>query len=217
MNKLGWACKAQVIGALVEGNSIRSTCRMTGTAKGTILSLLENETGPLPVGPRALTPFRGNHYTYPTSPPFAADGRQFTGRRPLARLRLSCPLSTLFPQPPARARTAAALAVLALFTLFTYDHALTAVGNFLVVEDLPSEAEAIVVLSGDLGARLEQGVELYRQGYAPRLILAGGGQPGRPSAAEVMKRQAVALGVPSAAALLVNESTSTREDALFTL
>jgi len=134
----------------------------------------------------------------------------------LARLRLSCPLSTLFPQPPARARTAAALAVLALFTLFTYDHALTAVGNFLVVEDLPSEAEAIVVLSGDLGARLEQGVELYRQGYAPRLILAGGGQPGRPSAAEVMKRQAVALGVPSAAALLVNESTSTREDALFT-
>lgn len=134
----------------------------------------------------------------------------------MARHRLSYPLRILFPQPPARARTAAALAVLALFTLFTYDHALTAVGNFLVVEDLPSEAEAIVVLSGDLGARLEQGVELYRQGYAPRLILAGGGQPGRPSAAEVMKRQAVALGVPSAAALLVNESTSTREDALFT-
>ena len=42
MNKLSWERKAQIVGALVEGNSIRSTCRMTGAAKGTVLSLLEN-------------------------------------------------------------------------------------------------------------------------------------------------------------------------------
>ena len=40
MNKLSPKRRAQVISALVEGNSIRATCRMTSTAKGTVLKLL---------------------------------------------------------------------------------------------------------------------------------------------------------------------------------
>ncbi|MCX5722133.1 MAG: IS1 family transposase [Nitrospirae bacterium] len=40
MNKLTQAKRVQIIAALVEGNSIRATCRMTGAAKGTILKLL---------------------------------------------------------------------------------------------------------------------------------------------------------------------------------
>lgn len=40
MNKLSVEQKVKVISALVEGNSIRSTCRMTGTAKGTVSRLL---------------------------------------------------------------------------------------------------------------------------------------------------------------------------------
>lgn len=40
MNRLSAERRVQVISALVEGNSIRSTCRMTGTAKGTVLTLL---------------------------------------------------------------------------------------------------------------------------------------------------------------------------------
>lgn len=40
VNKLSTQRRAQVISALVEGNSIRSTCRMTGTAKGTVMTLL---------------------------------------------------------------------------------------------------------------------------------------------------------------------------------
>ncbi len=40
MNKLTQAKRVQVIAALVEGNSVRATCRMTGTAKGTVLKLL---------------------------------------------------------------------------------------------------------------------------------------------------------------------------------
>lgn len=40
MSRLGTAQRVQVVSALVEGNSIRSTCRITGIAKGTVLSLL---------------------------------------------------------------------------------------------------------------------------------------------------------------------------------
>ena len=40
MNRLSPERRAQVISALVEGNSIRSTCRMTGAAKGTVLKRL---------------------------------------------------------------------------------------------------------------------------------------------------------------------------------
>lgn len=40
MNKLTHERRARVIQALIEGNSIRATCRLTGTAKGTVLTLL---------------------------------------------------------------------------------------------------------------------------------------------------------------------------------
>ncbi|MCX5815688.1 MAG: IS1 family transposase [Proteobacteria bacterium] len=40
MNKLDNKKRAQIIAALVEGNSIRATCRMTDTAKGTVIKLL---------------------------------------------------------------------------------------------------------------------------------------------------------------------------------
>ena len=97
----------------------------------------------------------------------------------MARQRLSYPLRIPFPLPHALARATAALAVLALFALLTFDPALTALGNYLVVDDLPSEADAIVVLSGDRGARLEQGVELYSRATPPALMLAGGRRAGQ--------------------------------------
>jgi len=40
MNKLNGAKRSQVVAALVEGNSIRSTVRMTGVAKNTVVKLL---------------------------------------------------------------------------------------------------------------------------------------------------------------------------------
>jgi hypothetical protein len=45
MNQLTTAKRVQVIAALVEGNSIRSTERMTGVAKHTILRLLADISG----------------------------------------------------------------------------------------------------------------------------------------------------------------------------
>jgi hypothetical protein len=40
MNKLSNAKRVQVVAALVEGNSIRATVRMTGVAKNTVTKLL---------------------------------------------------------------------------------------------------------------------------------------------------------------------------------
>src|SRR3990172_7616969 len=40
MNKLSTERRTAIVAALVEGNSIRSMCRMTGVAKGTVLKLL---------------------------------------------------------------------------------------------------------------------------------------------------------------------------------
>ncbi len=42
MNKLSIEKRTQIISALVEGNSIRATCRMTNTAKGTVIRLLRD-------------------------------------------------------------------------------------------------------------------------------------------------------------------------------
>ena len=42
MNQLSTAKRTQIIGALVEGNSINATCRMLGVGKHTILRLLED-------------------------------------------------------------------------------------------------------------------------------------------------------------------------------
>jgi len=40
MNQLDTATRVRIVACLVEGNSIRATCRMTGVAKGTVLKLL---------------------------------------------------------------------------------------------------------------------------------------------------------------------------------
>ena len=42
MNRLSVERRTQVINCLVEGNSIRATCRLTNTAKGTVIRLLES-------------------------------------------------------------------------------------------------------------------------------------------------------------------------------
>ncbi len=48
MNRLTTARRVQIVSALVEGNSIRSTSRMTGAAKGTVLKLLAD------IGPQCV-------------------------------------------------------------------------------------------------------------------------------------------------------------------
>jgi IS1 family transposase len=42
MNQLSTAERVRILTALVEGNSVRATCRLTGAAKGTVLALLRD-------------------------------------------------------------------------------------------------------------------------------------------------------------------------------
>lgn len=47
-------------------------------------------------------------------------------------------------------------------------------GGFLVREEMPARAEAVVVLAGDdSGNRILKAAELVKQGYAPRVFVSG--------------------------------------------
>ena len=88
------------------------------------------------------------------------------------------------------------------------------IGHILDVEDPLKPADVIVALSGDTGARTETAVELWRQKLAPMIIFAGASED-RTSVAsgELMKREAIAKGVPDAAILVEPSSSTTQENA----
>jgi uncharacterized SAM-binding protein YcdF (DUF218 family) len=79
-----------------------------------------------------------------------------------------------------------------------------------------SEADAIVVLgcrgSTALKRRLGIGVGLFEAGAAPLLVLSGGGSGPVPEA-EIMRRVAIAHGVPETAMLVDTVSRNTLENA----
>jgi uncharacterized SAM-binding protein YcdF (DUF218 family) len=83
------------------------------------------------------------------------------------------------------------------------------------VEDPLRPADVIVALSGDTGARTETAVDLWRRKLAPLIIFAGASEdPNSVASGELMKRDAIARGVPEAAILVEPSSTTTQENAL---
>jgi len=69
------------------------------------------------------------------------------------------------------------LAVLATSIYTVRVPLLTAIGRFLIVQDAPEAADAIVVLSGSLPDRIMEGADLYTAKLAPRIILTREGLP----------------------------------------
>lgn len=93
---------------------------------------------------------------------------------------------------------------------------LNAAGRFLVVQDPLEKADVIIVLSGGRGdERVRQAAELYQGGYAPLVLLSGGEEMAGISVPEMLRRQALALGVPADALLSEPDSTSTAEQARY--
>lgn len=98
---------------------------------------------------------------------------------------------------------------------------LVALWNILTFARVDARAPADVILilgaavwpdgqpSPILLSRVQAGVALYRQGYAPRMLLSGGLGKLPPSEAEAMRRVAVSMGVPPEDILVEDQSLST--------
>jgi uncharacterized SAM-binding protein YcdF (DUF218 family) len=97
----------------------------------------------------------------------------------------------------------------------------TRVGFFLQApEAAPAAADLIVALGGDGGARAVRAAELFRQGYAPRVLLTGlegGDDRTRRHYLDWRAGYLVDEGVPRAALLFDEASTSSWDEAVNTL
>lgn len=89
------------------------------------------------------------------------------------------------------------------------------IGQYLSPADNLSRADAIVVVSGD-SDRMKQAIDLYKQGYASRLILSGAAKDGFPSNALAMHIEASQSGIPNEAVILEEKANNTYENALYT-
>ena len=66
--------------------------------------------------------------------------------------------------------------VAVLAVIFFHARILSAMGNYLVIEDQPKQADIALVLAGDqLGNRILRAAELVRQGYVPKVVVSGPG------------------------------------------
>jgi uncharacterized SAM-binding protein YcdF (DUF218 family) len=75
------------------------------------------------------------------------------------------------PASPARRTFRRTLAVAAVGLLAVVAYGFTQAGRFLTKEDALQKADAIAVLAGTRMDRALEAVDLYRQGYAPRIVL----------------------------------------------
>ncbi len=89
------------------------------------------------------------------------------------------------------------------------------IGKYLSPTDVLIKADAIVVVSGD-NDRMKHAIDLYKQGFAPKLILSGAAKDGLTSNALAMHIEASQSGVPSGAVILEEKATNTYENALHT-
>ncbi len=111
------------------------------------------------------------------------------------------------------------VSIRAWFILLLVLCGLVSLRGLLVTQDAPRSADAIVVIGGDhKPERMRRTAQLYQDGYARQVIISSGTvvlEGGRWLVeSEVMREQALKLGIPGEAILLEDESTTTFENAL---
>jgi len=105
----------------------------------------------------------------------------------------------------------AALLALGVFTI--------TVGHFLTAVDAISQADAIVILGGDGGDffRVQQGVALFNEGYAPVVVFSGGTLKDAGlacSSAQLSLEAAQQLGLPADVTIIASGAQSTYDEAV---
>ncbi len=87
-------------------------------------------------------------------------------------------------------------------------------------EDELENADAIFVFGSQSNARIKKAVQLYKDGYAPKLIISGRGPyyaPHLPIEAEVLKRYAMEQGVPADAIITEDRAVTLPDNVKRTL
>jgi uncharacterized SAM-binding protein YcdF (DUF218 family) len=77
-------------------------------------------------------------------------------------------------------------------------------GKFLVIGDNSAKSDAIIVLSGDRGERIEKAADPFHKGYGHYFVISGGSIYNDITAAQLMKDHAIKLGVPEKSIILEN-------------
>lgn len=93
-------------------------------------------------------------------------------------------------------------------------------GHFLVAPaQAPAKADLLMALGGDSGARTNGVLELYRKGYAPRILIGSEGTHARTRAAYLnwRARYLVGEGIPEQAILYDVRSLNSWQEAVNTL
>lgn len=99
--------------------------------------------------------------------------------------------------------TAVTFLLLLIFLYISHDLWLPFFGNFLVVRDELKKSDVIIVLGTHTkGARVDWAAKLYKRGLAKKIIMCGYQVGWRSSTADIMKRHALALGIPEEAIIL---------------
>lgn len=88
-------------------------------------------------------------------------------------------------------------------------------GKYLSPSSNLTKSDAIVVVSGD-DDRIKHAIDLYKQGYAPKLILSGAARDGLTSNALAMHLEASRAGITNEAVIMEEKAYNTYENALYT-
>lgn len=107
--------------------------------------------------------------------------------------------------------------ILFFFIILAVIYFLKNIGKFLIHKDQTERADAIVILGGlDAAQRIRHGVELYKKGYANKIIVSDGYYICEKSLAGLMKELALELGIPEKDIIVEKKSKHTHENAVFT-
>ncbi|HYG57836.1 MAG TPA: YdcF family protein [Symbiobacteriaceae bacterium] len=87
------------------------------------------------------------------------------------------------------------------------------ISEYLFCEDELTQADLVLVFGGKRLERAERAAQLYKDGYAPRIVISGGDKRGTGVCeAERLKDHCVALGVPAEAITLESDSVNSLEN-----
>lgn len=113
------------------------------------------------------------------------------------------------------------IAVVAIVSLIISISLFLSVDSLGRCGDTPSDmtgcrsADVIIAVSGgDTRSRTQQAIDLYKNGWAPKLVFSGAAYDKTgPSNAEVMRKQAIDQRVPAEDIIIESDSETTRENA----